>query len=156
MTKPQPDFTPQDFLPYLLNQAAEASSRAFQEYYRTRYGMLRTEWRVLFHLGGYGSMTAKDVCHYASIHKTKVSRAVKALEVKRFVTRTVMEHDRRNELLTVTPRGEQVYNDLTAAAKTYDNEIVQQFSADEIRIFRSCLNALAKLPSIPRSDSVGQ
>ena len=34
------------FLPYLLNQAAEASSLAFQRTYKDRYGMLRTEWRV--------------------------------------------------------------------------------------------------------------
>ena len=148
MPKPAPDFTPQDFLPYLLNQAAEASSRTFQEYYRARYGMLRTEWRVLFHLGGYGSMTAKDVCHYASIHKTKVSRAVKALEDKRYLTREVMEHDRRNELLAITPLGQKVFDDLAAAAKKYDEDISRQFSAEEIRIFRACLTALAKLPSI--------
>ena len=36
------------FLPYLLNQAAEQTSVGFQENYRERYGMLRTEWRVCF------------------------------------------------------------------------------------------------------------
>ncbi len=30
------------FLPYLLNQAAEASSLAFQQVYKNRYGMLRS------------------------------------------------------------------------------------------------------------------
>jgi len=50
-------FDLQDFLPYLLNQAADASSLGFQKYYKDRYGMLRTEWRVLFHLGRYGAMT---------------------------------------------------------------------------------------------------
>ena len=42
-------FDLQLFLPYLLNQAAEESSLSFQRVYKDRYGMLRTEWRVLFH-----------------------------------------------------------------------------------------------------------
>ena len=50
MTK-KDEFNLHDFLPYLLNQAAEESSLAFQQIYKGRYGMLRTEWRVLFHLG---------------------------------------------------------------------------------------------------------
>ncbi len=33
------DFDLQDFLPYLLNQAAEATSRGFQATYRARYGL---------------------------------------------------------------------------------------------------------------------
>jgi ATP-dependent Lon protease len=41
--------------------------------------MLRTEWRVLFHLGIYGEMTATDIVNRARIHKTKVSRAVQKL-----------------------------------------------------------------------------
>ena len=76
-----------DFLPYLLNQAAEASSRQFQDHYRKKYGMLRTEWRVLFHLGRYGKLTAKEISARAAIHKTKISRAVAALQSKRYLHR---------------------------------------------------------------------
>ena len=68
------DFALQDFLPYLLNRAAEESSLGFQKHYKNRYGMLRTEWRVLFHLGNYGEMTAKEIGSRAKIHKTKISR----------------------------------------------------------------------------------
>jgi hypothetical protein len=55
--------------------------------YKDRYGMLRTEWRVLFHLGRYGAMSAREISRRAGIHKTKVSRAVAALERKRFLER---------------------------------------------------------------------
>jgi len=85
--QPAPPFDLIHFLPYILNQAAEASSLGFQQVYKQRYGMLRTEWRVLFHLGRYGEMTAKDICERARIHKTKISRAVKALEDRRFLVR---------------------------------------------------------------------
>jgi len=80
-------FELQDFLPYQLNQAAEAASLSFQQIYKGRYGMLRTEWRVLFHLGLYGQMTATEIGQRSRMHKTKISRAVSALEEKRFLTR---------------------------------------------------------------------
>ena len=76
-----------DFLPYLLNQAAEASSLEFQQLYKDRYGILRTEWRVLFHLGIYGRMTAREICDRTAMHKTKISRAVQKLADRRFLTR---------------------------------------------------------------------
>ena len=55
-------FDIQDFLPYLLNRAAEKASSGFQQEYKSKYGMLLTEWRVVFHLGRYGKMTAIDIC----------------------------------------------------------------------------------------------
>ena len=93
------DFDLQLFLPYLLNQAAEAASLAFTQIYKNRYGMLRTEWRVLFHLGIYGTLTAKEIGERARSHKTKISRAVAALEKRRYLKRTRLESDRRVEAL---------------------------------------------------------
>ncbi|MEY8841114.1 MarR family transcriptional regulator, partial [Cribrihabitans sp. XS_ASV171] len=91
------EFDLRNFLPFLLNQAAEESSLEFQSVYKNRYGMLRTEWRVLFHLGIYGELTAKEIGERARIHKTKVSRAVAKLAERRFLMRTRDDLDRRSE-----------------------------------------------------------
>tara|TARA_B110000879_G_C11126642_1_gene494188 strand:+ start:861 stop:1292 length:432 start_codon:yes stop_codon:yes gene_type:complete len=139
------DFDLSRFLPYALNQAAEATSIGFQGYYRQRYGMLRTEWRVLFHLGRYGAMTAKGICERASLHKTKVSRAVHALEQKRFLVRTTQERDRRHETLSLTRQGEGVYADLFKAAKSYDAKLSAHFSEEEREILNRCLEKISKL-----------
>ena len=80
------DFVVQDFLPYLLNRAAEDSSLAFQTLYKGRYGMLRTEWRVLFHLGMYHRMTARDISTRTQLHKTKPNRAVATPQAPRGLT----------------------------------------------------------------------
>ena len=50
---PDQNFELTHFLPYLLNQAAEASSLAFQRTYKDRYGMLRTEWRGCCFIWGF-------------------------------------------------------------------------------------------------------
>ena len=132
-----------DFLPYALNRAAEETSLGFRSRYRERYGMLRTEWRVLFHLGRHGEMTAREICDRARLHKTKVSRAVAALEGKRFLVRTVYEPDRRQETLSLTRGGRAAYRELAAAALDYDASLAALFSAEEERVLRRCLRRLA-------------
>ena len=139
------DFDLGRFLPYALNQAAEATSIGFQKYYRQRYGMLRTEWRVLFHLGRYGGMTAKAICDRASMHKTKVSRAVSALEQKRYLMRSPQEHDRRHETLALTRQGQAVYADLYQSAKAYDASLSAHFTVQERDVLNRCLEKIAKL-----------
>ena len=139
------DFDLSRFLPYVLNQAAEASSAGFQSCYRQRYGMLRTEWRVLFHLGRYGGITAKEICERASLHKTKVSRAVLALETKRYLLRTPQEKDRRHETLSLTRQGQAVYSDLVQAAEDYDAALSAHFSTQEREVLQRCLEKIAKL-----------
>ncbi|KKB86491.1 MarR family transcriptional regulator [Devosia limi DSM 17137] len=148
--KSDPAFDLSHFLPYMLNQAAEAASLGFQQVYKQRYGMLRTEWRVLFHLGRHGEMTAKAICERARIHKTKISRAVKALEDRRFLIRHEQQSDRRVELLSLTRAGAAAYADLSAIARDYDQQLAAQFSETERAILRQCLQQLADLPARAR------
>ncbi|WP_164661722.1 MarR family winged helix-turn-helix transcriptional regulator [Tropicibacter sp. Alg240-R139] len=139
------DFDLRNFMPFLLNLAAEQSSLGFQRTYKNRYGMLRTEWRVLFHLGNYGEMTAKEIGERAVMHKTKISRAVAKLSQRRYLTRTRDEHDRRSERLTLTPAGLVVYRELRQEAEAYETQLGKQFTAGEVVLLRMMLRRLAGL-----------
>jgi DNA-binding MarR family transcriptional regulator len=139
------DFDLTDFTPYLLNQAADATSLRFQRYYKSHYGMLRTEWRVLFHLGCYGDMTAKEICDRAGLHKTKVSRAVSALGQKRFLQRHEMAEDRRHERLAITALGKRAFDDLIKEAQRFDSELMSNLSEAEQSALRTALLKLAKI-----------
>ena len=133
-----------DFLPYLLNRAAEKSSREFQQEYKSKYGMLLTEWRVLFHLGRYGKMTANDICKKGDLHKTKVSRAVHALEKKLYLVRKPLLDDKRFEILSLTSSGKAVYEDLVLKAEDYHKSLTRSFTQSEKAFL---INALKKITS---------
>ncbi len=137
------DFDLQNFLPYLLNQAAEESSLAFQKIYKDRYGILRTEWRVLFHLGIYGRMTASEIGERSKMHKTKISRAVQKLTERRFLTRARDDGDRRVEHLELTAAGEAAYRDLRGIAEQYNGTLDGGLSVEEMRVLRMALRKLA-------------
>src|SRR5262249_58602947 len=104
------------FLPYRLNVVAESVSRALSRLYAERYGIGVPEWRVIATLGEYGRMTAKQVGAHRRMHKTKVSRAVAALEEKGLVAREPNEEDMREAFLALPGRGLQFYRDLVPPA----------------------------------------
>lgn len=108
------------FLPYLLNQAAEATSKDFHATYRAAYGMTRTQWRVMANLGKFGDLTARDICAFSHMEKTKVSRAVAALAAEGWLARAPSPTDGRAEILSLTPAGRTVYADLGQRAIAYD------------------------------------
>lgn len=118
------------FLPYLLNQAAEATSAAFQVHYRTEYGLTRTQWRVMANLGKHGVMTAAEICRRTYIDKTKVSRAVLALEAAGMLRRGVVAGDRRQESLTLTKKGQDAFAVLGQRALAFDRVLRDRLGAE--------------------------
>ena len=75
------------FLPYRLNRISAAVSREFRSVYGPDFDLTVPEWRVLATLGQFEVATAKAIGAHSAMHKTKVSRAVKALEDRRWLRR---------------------------------------------------------------------
>lgn len=119
-----------DFLPYLMTQAAD---------------QLSMEWRVVFHLGTFSELTAKDICERARIHKTKVSRAVSALDEKGYLTRKIDTNDRRHTVLHLTKAGEEVFVDLRDAAMGFDAKLREELSDEDFEVLHRLLLKYAKL-----------
>ena len=140
------------FLPYRLNRAAEAVSLSFSRIYKTRYDMTRPEWRTLAALGAVGRMTATAIGAHSSMHKTKVSRAISALEERRWIERTEAENDRRVEHIELTPHGRKAYEDLAEHARSYQSQLAAILGRKGLKSFEDGLDAvesairLGKLP----------
>lgn len=141
------DFKLETFLPYRLNQAAERISQRFAAQYRARYRMTRPEWRTLAALGAYGRMTATEIGANSSMHKTKVSRAVRALEEKRWLRRSEDEQDRRIEHLELTPAGKRTYGEMLTLARDYERELATLLGEKGLKQLDAGLAAIeARLP----------
>lgn len=146
MTDPaDPSFDLQDFLPYLLNQAAEAASQGFQDIYRDSYAMSRTQWRVMANLGKFGAMTARDICRISHIEKTKVSRAVAHLEREGLLARSRSEQDRRAETLSLTEKGLTAFADLGQRAVDYDRALRKELGSKAAKDLNRILLAIIAL-----------
>ena len=135
----------EDFLPYRLNRLADAVSRDFSRIYRERFGLTRPEWRLLATLGQYGTMTATAVGRHSAMHKTKVSRAVTALEKRRWLTRRADDTDRRVEHLTLTRVGEESYRELVPLAHEFEARILSTMSDRDRKAVLAGLAALERV-----------
>lgn len=132
----------ESFLPYRLNRLADAVSRDFARIYRDRHGLTRPEWRLLATLGQYGTMTATEIGRHSSMHKTKVSRAVTALEKRKWLSRQTDETDRRIEHLALTRAGTKAYGDLVPHAHAFERAMLAKFTASQRDALMSGLEAL--------------
>ncbi|MGY9049489.1 hypothetical protein P775_03375 [Puniceibacterium antarcticum] len=137
------DFNFSLFLPYLLDQAAEASVLRFQSLHRDRYGLMQTDWQVLFQLGLQTRLTAQEISARAGIHKTKVSRAVQRLESRDFLRRGLDRADRRRAPLELTAEGLNAYAELHSAASDYETALARQLGDEELETLRRSLLRLA-------------
>jgi len=132
------------FLPYRLDILAESVSRALSGLYKERYGLDVPEWRVLAHLGQYAPITAKAIGAHSRMHKTKVSRAVAALEGLGFLARIGSQEDRREELLSLTAKGKAAYADLAPQAANFARHLLDDLSAVERRTLDSAIDRLLR------------
>ncbi|HMA15530.1 MAG TPA: MarR family transcriptional regulator [Kiloniellaceae bacterium] len=143
------DLRLEHFLPYRLNRAAAVSSRHFSRIYRAEFGLTVPEWRVLATLGQLGSATATEIGRDSAMHKTKVSRAVSALQKRRWVARQVDEHDRRLEHISLTTAGKAAHRRLAPKMLACEKALLARLTPREREEMLKGLALLERALAIP-------
>lgn len=132
------------FLPYRIDRLSEAVSRHFSDVYRDAHAMTRPEWKVFAHLGQERSLTAREIVRRTGLHKTKVSRAVTSLEMRRWIARRRDVDDRRIEHLSLTKAGRSHYERLTDRMREREAGLLEQLSDGEHRAVDDALAILER------------
>jgi DNA-binding MarR family transcriptional regulator len=134
----------ESFLPYRLNRISAAVSQQFRSVYGPHHDLTIPEWRVLATLGQFDEISAKAIGTHSSMHKTKVSRAVRALEERRWLTRHESEEDRREEILVLTPLGRKTYAEVVLRAIAFETRMLNDLGPEASAL----LSALDRLELI--------
>ena len=134
----------EDFLPHRLNVLSSLVSHALTRVYGRRYGIGIPEWRVLVTLGEYGVMTGKAIGGHTHMHKTKVSRAVAQLELRKLVTRRDNREDLREAFLSLTPAGRAVYEEAAPIALEFTNRLSEVVAPSDRAAFDRAVRQLTE------------
>jgi DNA-binding MarR family transcriptional regulator len=110
------DLSLDDFLPYRLSIASNAVSDAVASAYRTLFGLRIPEWRLIAVLAEGGNMSQQALCGRTRMDKVTVSRAAIALAERGLITRASNPEDQRSHLLTLTPEGSALYEQVSPKA----------------------------------------
>jgi DNA-binding MarR family transcriptional regulator len=148
----EPPFDLGRFLPYMLNQVAEAVSKGFLAQYQRDFGLSRTQWRIVAHLASQDGLTAKEIG--ARIHEDKVSisRGVAALESAGRLSRQAGSHDRRFETLHLTAEGHALFAQLTQRAHAFENDLAHSLGKESTEELRRVLEKVLPLLGERRLD----
>jgi DNA-binding MarR family transcriptional regulator len=133
----------EDFLPHRLNVLSSLISQALTRVYGS-HNIGIPEWRVLVTLGENGVMTGKAIGAQTHMHKTKVSRAVAQLEQRKLVTRRANRADLRESLLTLTPAGRSVYEELAPSALEFMDRLFQVVAPADRPAFDRAMKELTR------------
>lgn len=113
------------FLPYRLSVATNRVSRAFAERYAAEFGISIPEWRVLAVLGSFQPLSSNGICDKTQMDKAKVSRAVARLLAGGLLKKAVNPADQRLLLLTLSRKGQGVYEAIVPRARALEAALTQ-------------------------------
>ncbi|HEY7976907.1 MAG TPA: MarR family winged helix-turn-helix transcriptional regulator [Rhizomicrobium sp.] len=126
------------FLPYRLSILSNRASDAIARHYSDRFGLSVPEWRVMAVLGQTPGMSARDVAQRTAMDKVQVSRAVASLVDARRVKREGDETDGRVTRLSLTAKGQAIYDEVVPLALHLEEVFLAALTPDE----RKTLNRL--------------
>jgi DNA-binding MarR family transcriptional regulator len=119
------------FLPYRLSILSNRASDAIARHYSDRFGLTVPEWRVMAVLGQTPGLSARDVAARTAMDKVQVSRAVALLVDGRRVRRDEDAVDGRITRLSLTAKGQAIYDEVVPLALHLEEVFLSALSPQE-------------------------
>jgi DNA-binding MarR family transcriptional regulator len=118
------------FFPYqfsiLAQQVTEFVAQIYEE-----FGLSRMEWRVLATIGYHCEISGRDICKFTHLDKMQVSRAINKLIQSEFLLQQVSSEDRRKNLLSLTTKGCELYQEIIPLVKTQEQRLLEGLTSQE-------------------------
>ena len=130
------------FLPYRLTKLSGMISRSLAAKYSKMFDLTIAEWRIVALLGSNPGLTAREIAPLASLDKVSISRAVERLLKSDRLEKRILEGDRRSAALYLTAAGQTTLAEIIPLAQEYENQLLAEFSPEEIEQLDSFLNRL--------------
>lgn len=130
------------FIPYLMVNLAKRISDSCSEIYMDAFAITVPEWRILARLAEHDFQNARDIGEVTFMDKSKVSRAVKLLDGKGYVTRHKNGEDNRLTYLSLTGAGRRLYHQIAPRALDWESRLISALDVDE---YRDLMRILEKL-----------
>jgi DNA-binding MarR family transcriptional regulator len=132
------------FVPYRMVHLASNISLALSKIYKQTFDITIPEWRVLAQLAEQQKLYSKDIGEITSMDKSKVSRAVKALESKDYLIKQTDKKDNRAVYLSLSVKGQSLYQKIAPKALQWEKQFMSVLEASEHRNLMKVLDKLDK------------
>ncbi len=139
----------EDYLLYLLARASHLVSGEFHEQLRRR-GISVPVWRVLASLVGGNGETVTGLAEVCLLQQPTMTKLLDRMVRDGLVHRTQDTRDRRVVRISLTQRGEAIVNELVAAAKRHESEVMARYPEAEATEIKALLRRMISRHPPPR------
>ncbi len=137
-------------LPMVLLQSREVVMAYFRPFIHS-HGFTEQQWRVLRTLMEYDAMKPAEIATACCIMRPSMSRILKTLEEKGFVTRDQDEQDGRSMLISISALGRKTIKDLIPESERIYKKIIDEYGEDQFHKLLALLTQLIEdlTPEMP-------
>jgi len=109
---------------------------------QTAYNLTHSEIDVLAVLSSYKIMTPTDLYEAIIFSSGGMTKILKKLEQKQFISRVSSDKDKRSKLVKLEPKGEEIFQLCLVNILTIDNKIFSVLDTKEKESFEKILKKL--------------
>lgn len=120
------------YIPAMVTFLANKLSSGSSACYRKNFDVGVVEWRLLAVLKIEENITANRVCQLIGLDKAAVSRALKLLHARNYVTFTKDKKDARSSIIGLTPCGIKLHDRILLVALERETQLVDVLQPREI------------------------
>jgi DNA-binding MarR family transcriptional regulator len=136
------DFELEAFVPFQLAVVANRLNMALLKIVNRKYELRTKEWRMLTTLERFQPCSALKVAKTTSMDPARVSRAQTKLVKLGLVQAVTDVADRRRVVLSLTPLGQELIDELTPEALQTEEWLLGKLSCDERQQFKTIMDKL--------------
>ncbi len=125
-----------------LHTIHKLTDRVTQQAYLEDAGMPLGEGRCHAAVASFGPLSVSDLAGWANLNKGQASRAAQALVDKGLVRKTMSDADGRGVVLSLTPKGQRVWEKLREVIARRNEEILACLDATQRRQLDALLDRL--------------
>jgi len=127
---------------YRLHTLSKLTDRATQAAYEAEAGIQFSEGRCLAAIGSFSPLSVNDLAQRANLNKGQASRAAQSLVDKSLVRKVASTTDGRGVVLTLTIKGERIWQRLMLVIEGRNAQIAACLNAPEVQQFSELLDRL--------------
>ena len=128
-----------DLLMYRLNRLLAVAGSLVVRLCEGGYGITRREWGLLMMLNQYPGTPPAELAQRLGLDRSRTSRAITSLQAKKLITRQAMPGDRRQAVLSLTPAGQALHDDLFPQVKALNQALLAGLDAHAVQMLDHAL-----------------
>ena len=133
-----------DLLMYRLNRLLAVAGSLVVRLCEGGYGITRREWGLLMMLAQHPGMPPAELAQRLGLDRSRTSRAITSLLAKKLLTRDAMPGDRRQAVLSLTPAGQALHDQLFPPVKALNQELLAGLNTGTVQALDHALADMQK------------